>query len=81
MSGLGNKHECKGCGTKFYDLEKTEIVCPSCGADQKDLSDSDEKPKAAKKSKDAKKKKKKKAKAAAKPDAKESEDADVKKTK
>jgi len=37
MSELGNKHECLGCGTKFYDLGKSELVCPKCGENQKDL--------------------------------------------
>jgi uncharacterized protein (TIGR02300 family) len=32
---LGNKFECFNCGTKFYDLGKSEAVCPKCGADQK----------------------------------------------
>ena len=30
---LGSKHECHSCSTKFYDLGKTELICPSCGAD------------------------------------------------
>lgn len=29
---LGTKHECPSCGIKYYDLGKTEIVCPKCGA-------------------------------------------------
>ena len=33
---LGSKHECFSCGTKFYDLGKSEVVCPKCGANQKD---------------------------------------------
>lgn len=33
---LGTKFECYNCGTKFYDLGKTEAVCPKCGANQKD---------------------------------------------
>jgi uncharacterized protein (TIGR02300 family) len=32
---LGNKFECYNCGTKFYDLGKSEALCPKCGADQK----------------------------------------------
>ena len=28
---LGNKMLCPECGTKFYDLNKPEIICPSCG--------------------------------------------------
>ncbi len=33
---LGTKYDCYNCGTKFYDLGKTEAVCPKCGADQRD---------------------------------------------
>jgi uncharacterized protein (TIGR02300 family) len=33
---LGTKHECYNCGTKFYDLGKSESICPKCGANQKD---------------------------------------------
>ncbi|HEV8578497.1 MAG TPA: TIGR02300 family protein [Thermoanaerobaculia bacterium] len=33
---LGTKHECYNCGTKFYDLGKSEAICPKCGANQKD---------------------------------------------
>ena len=33
---LGNKYECYSCGTRFYDLGKSEAVCPKCGANQKD---------------------------------------------
>lgn len=29
---LGNKHQCQQCGTKFFDLNKSPIVCPKCGA-------------------------------------------------
>lgn len=32
---LGNKYECYNCGVKFYDLGKTNPICPQCGADQK----------------------------------------------
>lgn len=28
---LGNKHQCQHCGTKFFDLNKSPIVCPKCG--------------------------------------------------
>jgi len=34
---LGNKHECRVCGAKFYDLGKPRAVCPQCGTDQKNL--------------------------------------------
>ena len=27
---LGTKRLCSGCGAKFYDLNKTPIVCPKC---------------------------------------------------
>lgn len=27
---LGNKRICASCGTKFYDLNKSPIVCPRC---------------------------------------------------
>ncbi len=29
---LGTKHECENCSTKYYDLGKSEPVCPQCGA-------------------------------------------------
>lgn len=32
--GLGKKHTCYSCNTKFYDLGKEEKICPKCGADQ-----------------------------------------------
>ena len=38
---LGTKHECYSCGTKFYDLGKSEPICPKCGANQKDVTTSD----------------------------------------
>jgi uncharacterized protein (TIGR02300 family) len=38
---LGTKYECFSCGTKFYDLGKSEAVCPKCGANQKDAAQSD----------------------------------------
>jgi len=31
---LGNKHQCQQCGTKFFDLNKSPIVCPKCGTVQ-----------------------------------------------
>jgi len=36
MPELGQKHECFRCGTKFYDLRKNPVLCPKCGADQKE---------------------------------------------
>ena len=36
MPELGSKHECFSCGAKFYDLGKSESICPKCGANQKD---------------------------------------------
>ena len=29
----GNKHICKNCSAKFYDLNKKPIICPKCGTD------------------------------------------------
>ncbi|TGK21928.1 TIGR02300 family protein [Leptospira fluminis] len=34
LSPLGKKFTCHTCGTKFYDLNKEEKLCPKCGADQ-----------------------------------------------
>ena len=31
-SALGTKRHCQSCDGKFYDLNKTPIVCPSCGS-------------------------------------------------
>lgn len=74
MADLGNKHECLSCATKFYDLGRSQIVCPSCGGDQEELAkgpaDEDQaadksqsgKPKKAKKAKKTKKTKTKKTK-------------------
>ena len=28
----GTKRTCQSCGTKFYDLLRDPILCPSCGA-------------------------------------------------
>ncbi len=36
MPDLGQKHECFKCGTKFYDLKKSPVICPKCHADQKE---------------------------------------------
>ena len=29
---LGNKRQCQHCATKFFDLNKSPVVCPKCGA-------------------------------------------------
>ena len=29
----GKKRTCQSCGTKYYDLNKTPIICPSCGVE------------------------------------------------
>ena len=29
---LGSKHHCFACGTKFYDLNKPQPICPKCQA-------------------------------------------------
>lgn len=29
---LGIKRICQACGTRYYDLNKSPIVCPECGA-------------------------------------------------
>lgn len=31
---LGNRYACYECGTKFYDLNRPEALCPECNADQ-----------------------------------------------
>jgi len=36
MPELGQKHSCFKCGTKFYDLKKSPVLCPKCGTDQKE---------------------------------------------
>lgn len=33
---LGKRYTCFQCGTKFYDLNREEPTCPSCGSDQRD---------------------------------------------
>lgn len=32
---LGNRYVCYECGTRFYDLNKPEPMCPECDADQR----------------------------------------------
>lgn len=34
MGDLGIRYKCYKCGTKFYDLNKPQPICPSCGEDQ-----------------------------------------------
>jgi len=29
---LGSKHQCQHCGTRFFDLNKSPVTCPKCGA-------------------------------------------------
>ena len=29
---LGQKRTCQSCGAKFYDMNRTPILCPKCGA-------------------------------------------------
>jgi len=29
----GLKRTCQSCGSRFYDLEKSPILCPKCGAE------------------------------------------------
>ena len=31
-TALGRKFACHNCGTKFYDLNKSDAKCPKCGA-------------------------------------------------
>ena len=65
MPDLGTKHECLSCGTKFYDLGRSQLVCPSCGEDQEELAKgadeepSDDKPSGGKAKSGSKKTKKK----------------------
>ena len=35
-SKLGTRYTCYQCGKKFYDLNKPEPTCPTCGANQFD---------------------------------------------
>jgi len=55
MVELGNKHECLNCNTKFYDLGKSQLVCPSCEADQAELAKEADKRPASKKTASRKK--------------------------
>ena len=33
-SEWGTKRQCQACGVPFYDLRKSPVVCPKCGATQ-----------------------------------------------
>ena len=33
---LGKKHGCFHCGCKFYDLNKSQPICPKCGTNQEE---------------------------------------------
>ena len=33
---LGQRWACFSCGTRFYDLNKPEPLCPKCSADQRE---------------------------------------------
>jgi hypothetical protein len=35
-ASLGTRFSCFQCGSKFYDLNKPDPLCPTCGADQRD---------------------------------------------
>ncbi len=28
----GTKHTCQGCGAKYYDMNRSPVVCPKCNA-------------------------------------------------
>ena len=34
---LGNRFSCFSCGTRFYDLNKPDPICPKCSADQREM--------------------------------------------
>ena len=29
---MGTKRQCQSCGTKFFDMSRSPIICPKCGA-------------------------------------------------
>ncbi len=33
VNKLGEKRACQSCSTKFYDLNKSPIICPKCGSE------------------------------------------------
>src|SRR5262249_39626260 len=45
---LGTKHRCFQCGTKFYDLNRPEKICPKCKANQKNAPPESDAPKGGK---------------------------------
>lgn len=38
---LGKRYTCFKCGSKFYDLNKPEPLCPDCNADQREAPQQD----------------------------------------
>lgn len=58
MPDLGNKHECVSCDARFYDLGRSELICPKCGTDQRAEPDPEQAAAAKAKKKKAKAKKK-----------------------
>lgn len=36
LSRFGTKHTCYSCACKFYDMNRGEVLCPKCGANQKE---------------------------------------------
>jgi hypothetical protein len=38
MGKFGQKYQCSSCNTKFYDLGKSNPVCPRCGTEAKKMS-------------------------------------------
>ncbi|WP_229708363.1 TIGR02300 family protein [Tistrella bauzanensis] len=30
----GQKHTCRNCGARFYDMRRTPVTCPKCGTEQ-----------------------------------------------
>lgn len=35
QAALGTKRICGNCGSRFYDLNKAQIICPKCGYEEK----------------------------------------------
>ena len=36
LSRFGTKYACYACASKFYDMNRSDPICPKCGANQKD---------------------------------------------